>query len=271
MWFRNIAGEIVLPFKKQISDATQRRQFARTPFSCAFQSGWFKFILSTDHIYFGESSKSSAGYKRRVKEIESIAKFLKQRADKEKDNYILVGDFNIDKIKDTAYNALEKQGFEVFQNHIGSNAKQANFYDQISWLPHDSELQKIEEEKSQGVFNVFKAAFRGSDFVQYRSVVTQTLQGKLDKSKERLKEAREGVNKKRIQAAAKAVDVLTAFIADPQAVERYYLNTWRTFQISGYLPLWVELEIDFSSAYLKSLKNKQRFENGARGLTRPDG
>ncbi len=33
----------------------------------------------------------------------------------------------------------------------------------------------------------------------------------------------------------------------------YYAKTWRTFQISDHLPLWVELKIDFSNPYLEKL------------------
>ena len=39
--------------------------------------------------------------------------------------------------------------------------------------------------------------------------------------------------------------------------ENYYKNTWRTFQMSDHLPMWVELEIDFSEEYLKKLKKKE--------------
>jgi len=34
----------------------------------------------------------------------------------------------------------------------------------------------------------------------------------------------------------------------------YYMDDWRTFHASDHLPLWVELEIDFSDAYLEKLK-----------------
>jgi hypothetical protein len=40
-------------------------------------------------------------------------------------------------------------------------------------------------------------------------------------------------------------------------IERYYLSTWRTFQMSDHLPLWVELKTDFSDEYLTRLKNTE--------------
>jgi hypothetical protein len=32
---------------------------------------------------------------------------------------------------------------------------------------------------------------------------------------------------------------------------RAYYNTWRTFQMSDHLPMWIELKIDFGKQYLK--------------------
>ena len=73
--FKNLAGEIVLPKNKLIDDL----QFARTPFCVSFRSGWFRFNLSTVHIYYGDSKKVN---QRRLKEIDTIAKFLTKRAKK---------------------------------------------------------------------------------------------------------------------------------------------------------------------------------------------
>lgn len=49
--FRKMAGEIVLP-GESLKDGVL--QFARTPFCVAFQAGWFRFMLTTVHIYFGK-------------------------------------------------------------------------------------------------------------------------------------------------------------------------------------------------------------------------
>jgi len=35
--------------------------------------------------------------------------------------------------------------------------------------------------------------------------------------------------------------------------QAYFATIWRTFQMSDHLPLWVELQIDFSDAYLGAL------------------
>ena len=34
----------------------------------------------------------------------------------------------------------------------------------------------------------------------------------------------------------------------------YYADDWRTWQMSDHLPMWVQLKVDFTEAYLESLK-----------------
>ena len=43
-------------------------------------------------------------------------------------------------------------------------------------------------------------------------------------------------------------------LADAAKMKQYYLGEWRTFHGSDHLPLWVELEIDFSDTYLTGLR-----------------
>ncbi len=252
--FRNVAGEIVLPFKKQISDVTKKRQFARTPFSCSFKSGWFNFVFSSVHIYYGKQSKSSPQYKRRVSEISAVAKYLRELAEKEKDNYILVGDFNIDKPGDKAFNALKDQGFDVFQNKTGSNAKRNKFYDQISWLQNDRTVRQTQSDRNQGVLDVFSAVFADEHYTKYRREVKHTLENRLVDAKAELADARRTGDQEDIDKKKKAVEELKATIADDEEMREYYIKDWRTFQISDHLPLWVELDVDFSGEYLESVK-----------------
>lgn len=131
VWFRKIAGEIVLPdgqlvVSRKKAKASKKgaaeeeppaeelakakavfeevkQQFARTPFVVAFQSGWFRFSLCTVHIYYGAASGEAL--KRRIAEIERLVEFFADRQDKESkqekdrsdnvENYILLGDFNV--------------------------------------------------------------------------------------------------------------------------------------------------------------------------------
>ena len=40
-------------------------------------------------------------------------------------------------------------------------------------------------------------------------------------------------------------------------LEKHFTGSWRTFQMSDHLPLWVELKIDFSDQYLKKQKKAE--------------
>ena len=44
---------------------------------------------------------------------------------------------------------------------------------------------------------------------------------------------------------------------EPSSPEKLFTGSWRTFQMSDHLPLWVELKIDFSDQYLKKQKKAE--------------
>jgi endonuclease/exonuclease/phosphatase family metal-dependent hydrolase len=251
--FQGVAGEIVLPFEQQISDVTKARQFARTPFACTFQAGWFKFNFATVHIYYGKDSMSSSEYKRRVKEIEAVAKFIAKRAKADKIyNHVLVGDFNIEDFESQTFDALATQGFEVFRNKEASNAQQTKFYDQISFMPRPGEVMLAQEEegKSHGVFNVFESVFRDDDFALHEPAMLEIINRRRDKAVAALAAATSATAKNKANKAIAAEDRL---LGSEEARLQYYLDEWRTFQISDHLPLFVELKIDFADSFLDRL------------------
>ncbi|WP_210246356.1 MULTISPECIES: endonuclease/exonuclease/phosphatase family protein [unclassified Mesorhizobium] len=266
--FKGIAGEIVLPFEQQISDVTKERQFARTPFSCTFQAGWFKFNFATVHIYYGADSINSAEYKRRVAEIDSVARFIANRAKADVAyNHILVGDFNIENFEGQTFDALAKHGFQVFRNKEGSNAKQTKFYDQISFLPKKDEvaLANPESGKAHGVFNLFSCVFRDEDFSEHDPSLLQIINKRIAGARVDLakaeqefaaatSESKKKVATKAIAAANVSIAADTKLIDDKAARLAYYLDEWRTFQMSDHLPLFVELKIDFADNYLDQLR-----------------
>lgn len=248
--FKGVAGEIVLPKKMLINEeADENRQFSRTPFGVEFQSGWFKFLFSTVHIYFGKSSRNTPQYERRVKEIEAVAKYLAKEAKASDANQILVGDFNIIERGSAGFNALEKNGFTVISNRIGSNRDQTKFYDQISFRSRREELILMEPGRDDRVLQFFDSVFRPEDFSIYKPILKKRLQAKLKKAREDLAAATSKTKKKKAEGQ---IASLTAAGKSDTSLEKYY-DEWRTFQMSDHLPLWVELEIDFSDGYLEYL------------------
>lgn len=225
VFFKGVAGEIVLPSTRQIGGD---HQFARTPFLVTFQSGWFKFSLCSVHLYFGSSS--GEGYQRRVQEIDAIAKFLARRAKQEDANFILVGDFNIVSPEDQTMTALKRHKWTLPpQLALKTNMRGDKHYDQIAFKVKRNELQMGPSQRNAGVFNPFRSVFRPADWRTYHQLV---------KSTEKWDTDRQG------------------HPTDDPGKQKYYENIWRTWQISDHLPLWVELKIDFTEPYLRRVGNR---------------
>lgn len=222
--FRRITGEIVLPPGQLVQE---QNQFARTPFLVAFQSGWFKFMLCTVHIYFG--AESGEGLKRRIAEIDRIAQFISRRAQKDqKESFILLGDFNIYSPQHQTMQALTKHGFTIPPqlSNVPSSHKGQRHYDQIAFRERPN---VVRFGKHAGVFNMYKSVFRDDDWQTYYDVV-----------------------KSHREHSVKNWDWKDAD-SDDAGKAKYYKDVWRTYQMSDHFPMWIELEIDFSKEYLESL------------------
>jgi endonuclease/exonuclease/phosphatase family metal-dependent hydrolase len=217
--FRNVAGEVVLP-KSRIGigdDPGNGLQFARTPFVVAFQAGWFKFNLCAVHIFFGADSGQKL--QRRIDEIRELAAFFSERQDRELEDTILLGDFNIVSPEHRTMEALEAEGFVVPENlkRERTNLRGDKHYDQIALKVQEKRL----EIGASGVLAFAASVFRESDedFLAYLDHLPADRRG-LDQAEQ----------------------------------HAYYADQWRTWQMSDHLPMWVQLKVDFTNAYLESLK-----------------
>lgn len=219
--FRNIAGEIVLP--KGINTDKGELQFARTPFLAAFQAGWFRFTVCTVHIFYGTDSINSAGMQRRIEEIKTVGKWLKKKARNENSSYILLGDFNIKDPDHETMKALKSTSFFVPDQlkDKPTDLGGTKYYDQIAFKVKDEDMLIFSKRKGKA------GAFRYTDVV-FRDDELETYKPHIDPSKIRGK--------------------------SPKQIQSYYDSKWRTFQMSDHIPLWAELQIDFSEEYLEKSK-----------------
>ena len=245
--FGRMAGEVVLP-------GTKGRQLARTPFLASFQAGWFKFNLCTVHMYFGSNAD---GKKRRVQEIADLAKFINERQKKEMEDYILLGDFNIVSTTDDTMKALTKNQFTMHEDimSVGTTLKGKNPYDQIALKVKN----KMFEMGDAGVFNFEDHVFREEDHEEYRvpEITSKMPKGLITPEKEN--KYVETVRKRRAKTAEKNNKPFNWSEADiARERKNYYLKVWRSFQVSDHKPIWVELKVDFTTDYLKSLKPKKQ-------------
>jgi len=230
--FGGIAGELVLPAVKvkkgSKTEMVNAEQVWRTPFICGFRAGWSRFMLASVHILWGESKREP---KNRVEEIKKVAEFLKKRSLDETSwsrNLILLGDFNIFSTKDETFELLTKNGFTVPDEHkdFFTNAKKNRQYDQIAFRVQKDRLNWT---SNCGVVDIYEHVFKDSD---EKLFVNEMEKGKM------YRRNRKGIKR-----------------TDKQKTN--YYKTWRTHQMSDHLPVWVELEIDFSDQYLRRKLNKQ--------------
>ncbi|MEX2586751.1 MAG: endonuclease/exonuclease/phosphatase family protein [Actinomycetota bacterium] len=133
-----LACELVVPPEWLERDAadTLREQFARTPYAVSFLASGQTFILVTLHVKWGKSPKDRLG------ELKGIAEYMAKWARDVHSwhhNLIALGDFNIDRRDDPAYQAFTSTGLQtppalneaprtIFAGDKG------HFYDQIAWF-----------------------------------------------------------------------------------------------------------------------------------------
>lgn len=249
VWFRKVAGEIVLPNGQQIvatrkvsakkaaaaapaaegeeDDATDEKlQFARSPFLVAFQSGWFRFSLCTAHLYYGAASGEKL--KQRIAEIAALVKFFADRQDSVSkqeidhlgvvENYIVLGDFNVVSPEHETMKALKSHGFVVPDAIDGDKVRKLgdHFYDQIAVRVKDPQFKVV----GGGIVHLFDDVFTDADLPIY-------------------------------QARLPARDLDQKGPAKTPPTPEALYRKWRTWQLSDHAPLWIEIATDYSRHYLE--------------------
>ncbi|MDQ4134502.1 MAG: endonuclease/exonuclease/phosphatase family protein [Actinomycetota bacterium] len=133
-----LACELVLDDKElgMAGAGEMAKQFARTPYAVSFQSADQTFILVTLHVLWGKVPGD------RIPELKRIAKWVADWADEIQSwgqNLIVLGDFNIDRKDDAAYEAFTSSGLrppdalnDIPRTLFGQEKKA--FYDQIAWF-----------------------------------------------------------------------------------------------------------------------------------------
>lgn len=246
--FQNIAGEIVLPASLLISsnvepresdteatvevgEASAGKQFARTPFTALFKSGWFKFEICTVHIYYGAETGSKL--EQRVNEIKEIAGYFGRRAKSDfADNrsLILTGDMNIVNPQHKTMQALLSAGFEIPEalRKVATDIAGEKYYDQIAfqlrpdgpaYFDTDPGTDPGSDAPNAGAFDIFERVFTEEQFGQYQADAGGTGNGRNKTGKQ---------------------------------LESYYM-VWRTYQFSDHRPLWVRIRANDSARYLAGL------------------
>ena len=211
----------------------------RTPTIVGFEAGWFRFMLSTVHIIWGEGDE---GHPTRVAEIQALANFLMNRSEDVNawsQNLFLLGDFNIFNAdpSNAAFAALIDNGFiipESLQNIPPTNVgAKARFYDQIALRTRKNNLAPTGR---GGVFDYFEKIYRNDDYQDY---IPTMMEGRAEDDPENKLTFNRGGN-----------------LRTENQRQAYYRNHWRRQQMSDHLPMWLELKIDYGQDYLKNRLGK---------------
>lgn len=131
-----LACELVVPQDelKEIAVSALDKQFARTPYAVGFKTSGCTFVLTTLHILYGKNAKD------RIPELRAIAKWLSSWAkemNEYEQNFIALGDFNIDKRGDLLNQTFIAEGLHIadpLKNATRSIFDETKFYDQIAWF-----------------------------------------------------------------------------------------------------------------------------------------
>ena len=225
--FRKIAGDIVLPEGQYVAPRdgydgqcdVSDFVFNRAPYIASFQAaGGFNFNLCALHLRY--DGLKPQHLERHLRRLETIAKFLRDRQDREREDYILLGDFGIGAPSDIFARVLERYNFLVpealTQRRVRFDPQ--HYYDQIAFRVVEDRVELA----GSGAFQAFDVVFRDNDddFQAYQDLMP----------------------------SEKANDLWNG------GPEGYYTSQWRTWQLSDHLLLWAALKIDFSDHFLEAIR-----------------
>ncbi len=205
-------------------------QFARTPFVCGFKAGWATMSLCTVHIYYGKDTPDDPA---RVREIQELATLLAARG---KANPKLISE---------PENMILLGDFNIFsrQDVTFHALVKAGF--EIPKALQDVPGSNVAKNKHYDQIAVmqrpgrFGLTGRGGVFDFYEYVFRK------DQEQE-----------------------YQALMAETGGSKAGFAQ-WRTYQMSDHLPMWCELQIDFSKNYLDDLLQAKDVEPPESSVTQP--
>lgn len=226
VFFRNLIGEIVI----DQDELPNSNQIARTPFFAAFQAGWFRFTLCSSHIIYGDD------HDLRAAEITAITEALAKRAKKEDQVFIFLGDMNIESATGPIMAALKNSKMElapVPASNLGGDKP----YDQIAFTVKGKSTRKTRLIRS-GNFDWRNSVFGPAQPIDPNAPSDPAYV-------RRLSDAQNLAHYDPIVSAERVNNN-----KDPYANFQSSYRTWMTYEMSDHLPVWVELETDYSNEYL---------------------
>lgn len=156
----------------------------------------------------------------RKDEIGAVARLLKDRADESDEVHIFLGDMNIDTTDDAEFKLLEDEGYIVplfGPTNLGGD----KHYDQITFIGPQEKARLLRH----GAFDWRNAVYRPDQQDAYEATAMAIREGR-DQGKPYSNWARE-------------------------------YPKWCTHEMSDHLPIWIEIEVDYSDEYLAKISASQ--------------
>ncbi len=152
----------------------------------------------------------------RAREISVLANTLMKRAKSESEVYILLGDMNIETSEDAMMAALKNAGFHV-PDFGATNLGGDRLFDHIAFSGEGTKTRLLR----QGKIDWRDAVFRPGDVAAYEQIA-RDIRTKPDTGK-------------------------------PYANWPSTYPGWTTHEMSDHLPIWIEIEVDYSDEYLADI------------------
>jgi endonuclease/exonuclease/phosphatase family metal-dependent hydrolase len=228
--FRNLIGKVVLP-RDELVDG---EQVARTPFFASFQAGWFKFSLCSAHIIYGDNLAL------RASEITAVTDALVRRSKKEDQVHVFLGDMNIEKKDDIVMQALKDSKMDV-PDFGPTNMSGNRYFDQMAFTTKGAAGRKTRLLR-HGAFDWRHAVFG-----------PHPKDPAPDLSENDIKNGLSRLTADAIKAhyKDKVTQIRKKNKKKPYSDWNRSYKNWTTFEMSDHLPIWVELEVDYSDDYLR--------------------
>ena len=216
-----LAGEVSL--WSDLTDGGTLKQLKRSPYMTGFIAGWKQFAMVNLHLHPGNDDDDLA---LRREEVRLLLEALDIQDDKLwSKNLIVVGDMNLYHGDDDPTVALFKDhGFGEVEAliNVDTNASQSQAYDRM-FLKRNNYFQlahTAQGREAGGVFDPFEHVYCDDQFQEYKDDILDVYTGSKDLAN------------------------------DPVALKKQYLHYWRRNQMSDHFPIWIELTIDNSAAFL---------------------
>lgn len=153
-------------------------------------------------------------------EISAIAKLLKERAAESEEVHIFLGDMNIDAVTDRSFQILLDEGYHV-PLFGETNLAGGKTYDQITFTGPQQKARLLRH----GAFDWRSAVFKPDEQDAYEATA-MAIREKPDTGK-------------------------------PYSNWARTYKDWCTHEMSDHLPIWIEIEVDYSDEYLQNISDSQ--------------